>query len=177
MEKKEDRRVTMTRRMLKEALTELLRETDIYHVYIRELCQRADINRTTFYKYYGSQHDLMADIQADFLAELENSLRETDRPLSLLMILTYIGTHRETCIVLMNNALNDGFLERILSLSLLTQKLENQISPDYFVADREYVKDFVIFGSYAVIRRWLLSEQPEPPEQITDLILALFEKI
>lgn len=31
MEKKEDRRVTMTRRMLKEALTELLRETDIYH--------------------------------------------------------------------------------------------------------------------------------------------------
>ena len=36
MEKKEDRRVTMTRRMLKEALTELLRETDIYHVSIRE---------------------------------------------------------------------------------------------------------------------------------------------
>ena len=48
MEKKEDRRVTMTRRMLKEALTELLRETDIYHVSIRELCQRADINRTTW---------------------------------------------------------------------------------------------------------------------------------
>ncbi len=30
MEKKEDRRVAMTRRMLKEALTEMLEETDIY---------------------------------------------------------------------------------------------------------------------------------------------------
>ena len=55
MEKKEDRRVAMTKRMLKDALTDLLREVDIYHVSIRELCQRADINRTTFYKYYGSQ--------------------------------------------------------------------------------------------------------------------------
>ena len=173
----ENQRIRLTKKMLKSALIKLLESKPIEKVTVYELCAEAQINRTTFYKYYGSQHDLMADIQADFLAELENSLRETDRPLSLLMILTYIGTHRETCIVLMNNALNDGFLERILSLSLLTQKLENQISPDYFVADREYVKDFVIFGAYAVIRRWLLSEQPEPPEQITDLILALFEKI
>ena len=50
-------------------------------------------------------------------------------------------------------------------------------TPHYTDADREYVKDFVIFGAYAVIRKWLLSEQPEPPEQITDLILAMFEKI
>ena len=35
MAKKEGRRVTMTRRMLKDALTEMLRETDIYHVSIR----------------------------------------------------------------------------------------------------------------------------------------------
>ena len=59
MQKKEDRRVTMTRRMLKEALTEMLRETDIYHVSIRELCQRADINRTTFYKYYRDKYDYL----------------------------------------------------------------------------------------------------------------------
>ena len=58
MEKKEDRRVTLTKRMLKDALIDLLREVDIYHVSIRELCQRADVNRTTFYKYYGSQFDL-----------------------------------------------------------------------------------------------------------------------
>ncbi len=55
MAKKEDRRIRMTKRMLKDALIELLKKKDIYHVSIRELCEAADVNRTTFYKYYGSQ--------------------------------------------------------------------------------------------------------------------------
>ena len=59
MEKKEDRRIAMTKRLLKAALIELLKEQDIYHISIRELCERADVNRTTFYKYYGSQFDLL----------------------------------------------------------------------------------------------------------------------
>ena len=49
MDKREDRRISMTKRMLKEAMTELLREKDIYHIAVRELCERADVNRTTFY--------------------------------------------------------------------------------------------------------------------------------
>ncbi len=60
MEKKEDRRIAMTKRLLKAALIELLKEQDIYHISIRELCERADVNRTTFYKYYGSQFDLLS---------------------------------------------------------------------------------------------------------------------
>ena len=63
MEKKEDRRVRVTKRMLKDALIELLKTKDIYHISIRELCETADVNRTTFYKYYGNQFDLLADME------------------------------------------------------------------------------------------------------------------
>lgn len=173
----ENQRIRLTKKMLKDALIKLLEHKPIEKISVYELCEQAQINRTTFYKYYGSQHDLMADIQADFLTELENSLRETNRPMSLVMILTYIDTHKDTCIVLMNNALNDGFLEQILSLSLLTQQLEKQISPQYSDYEKDYVKQFVIFGAYAIIRRWMLSEQPEAPEMIAKLILELIEKI
>ena len=83
----ENQRIRLTKKMLKSALIKLLESKPIEKISVYELCAEAQINRTTFYKYYGSQHDLMADIQADFLTELENSLRETDRPLSLLMIL------------------------------------------------------------------------------------------
>ena len=75
----------MTRRMLKDALTDLLREVDIYHVSIRELCQRADINRTTFYKYYGSQFDLLADMENDLLVFLSDTIREhADDPVRII---------------------------------------------------------------------------------------------
>ena len=75
MEKKEDRRVSMTKRMLKDALTDMLRDMDIYHISIRELCQRADVNRTTFYKYYGSQFDLLADMEKDILEFVAKAVR------------------------------------------------------------------------------------------------------
>ena len=76
MEKKEDRRVTMTRRLLKDALIELLREQSIYQISIRELCQRADVNRTTFYKYYGSQFDLLADMEDDIVAFVNSTVTQ-----------------------------------------------------------------------------------------------------
>ena len=42
----------------------------IQKIYVRELCVKADINRSTFYKYYESQYDLLAEIENDFLQEL-----------------------------------------------------------------------------------------------------------
>ena len=173
----ENQRIRLTKRMLKEALVRLLDNKTIDKITVYELCAEAEVNRTTFYKYYGSQYDLMADIQADFLKELENSLRDENRPMSLLYILTYIDTHRSSCTALLRSASSDGFLERILSLSLITEQLDEQLSPHYSDFEREYVREFVTFGAYSIVRRWLMSEQPEPPEDISKLILKLIEKM
>ncbi|MBR6873328.1 MAG: TetR/AcrR family transcriptional regulator [Ruminococcus sp.] len=173
----ENQRIRLTRKMLKEALVRLLEYKTIDKITVYELCAEAEINRTTFYKYYGSQYDLMADIQGDFLRELENSLREENRPVSLLYILTYIDTHRDSCTALLRSAASDGFLERILSLSLITEQLEQQLSPRYSGFENDYVREFITFGAYSIVRRWLMSEQPEPPECISKLIIDLIEKI
>ena len=79
MEKKEDRRIAMTKRLLKAALIELLKEQDIYHISIRELCERADVNRTTFYKYYGSQFDLLTDMEKDMLDFIAKAIERIAR--------------------------------------------------------------------------------------------------
>lgn len=173
----ENQRIRLTKRMLKEALAELLADKPIDRITVYELCSRAQINRTTFYKYYGSQFDLMEDMQSDFLKELENSLHEKDQPLSLLSILTYIDTHRASCTALLQSAADNGFLERVLSMSCITQQLEEQTSPHYSGYQKEYVKEFVIYGAFSVIRKWLFSEQPEPPEDITKIILEMVGKI
>lgn len=61
--KKENRRTQMTKRMLKDSLLELLEHQDIQKISIRALCELADINRSTFYKYYASQYDLLKDME------------------------------------------------------------------------------------------------------------------
>ncbi|MBP0966468.1 MAG: TetR/AcrR family transcriptional regulator [Oscillospiraceae bacterium] len=173
----ENQRIRLTKRMLKEALVRLLEHKSIDKITVYELCGEAEINRTTFYKYYSSPFALLEDIQEDFLHELENSLRENDRPISLLNILTYIDTHRTSCRALLRSASDTGILQKILSLSLIMQKMENQFVPRYTGFRKEYAMEFVAIGSYAIVKKWLLSEQPEPPEEITALILELIGDI
>ena len=138
MQKKEDRRVTMTRRMLKEALTEMLRETDIYHVSIRELCQRADINRTTFYKYYGSQFDLLADMENDLLDFLSNSITENAaNPVRIIeTACEYMENHLEFGRLIINNNVGQSSAASVFQavigfvLVLLSNALVRKINPE-----------------------------------------------
>lgn len=172
----ENQRIRLTKRMLKEALIRLLEQKPIEKITVHELCAEAEINRTTFYKYYGSQFDLLDDMQEDFISELETSMREKERPVSLLNILKYIDTHRAFCTTLLRSA-DNGLLGKIFSLSLITQQLEAQTAPRYEGYKSGYVKEFVIYGCYSIIRRWLTAENPEPPEDITNIILELIERL
>ena len=159
--------------MLKEALVRLLEEKPLEKITVYELCTKAEVNRTTFYKYYGSPYDLLDDIRADFLHELEVNLQEKENPYSLQNILTYIFTHQAASKVLLKTAPDDGFLERIISLSLISDQLEAHISGDEAAHVKAYTKEFIIFGSYSIVRKWLLAENPEPPEEIARIINQL----
>ena len=67
MEKEqENQRVRITKMLLKDALTKLLYEKKIEKVTVSELCEAAGVNRSTFYKHYGSQFDVLDDIEKDF---------------------------------------------------------------------------------------------------------------
>ena len=55
----EDRRVRRTRHRLKRALLELIREKRYGAITIREITERADVGRSTFYSHYESKEDLL----------------------------------------------------------------------------------------------------------------------
>ena len=67
----ENQRIRLSKKLLKNALLELLREKRIDKISISELCSAAQINRTTFYKYYGNQYDLLAEMEQDFFRQLQ----------------------------------------------------------------------------------------------------------
>ena len=58
-----NRKIQMTKRCIREALFECLKEKDINKITISSLCEKADINRSTFYKYYGSQYDVIKEME------------------------------------------------------------------------------------------------------------------
>ena len=57
VEKKTDRRILKTKRALRESLLYLLKEQPIQKISVSRLCEKSDINRSTFYTYYSSPMD------------------------------------------------------------------------------------------------------------------------
>jgi AcrR family transcriptional regulator len=58
MQKSEDLRVKRTRKMLRDALVELIDEKGFESITVTDLAERAMINRATFYRHYRDKEDL-----------------------------------------------------------------------------------------------------------------------
>ena len=175
--KREDRRVAMTRRMLKEALTEILRDTDIYHVSIRELCRRADVNRTTFYKYYGSQFDLLADMEKDLLDFLSNAIREhAENPVKIIeTACVYMENHLEFGRLIINNNVDPLFPQKLFSLAAVREAALEKYAGRRDEAALKYLFNYITYGAYRVICVWLNKEDREPPEQVSRMLIRLIQ--
>ena len=65
-----DRRIKYTKKVIKESFFQLLEEKDITKVTVSELCEKADINRATFYRYYIDIFDLLEKIKEEFVKEI-----------------------------------------------------------------------------------------------------------
>jgi AcrR family transcriptional regulator len=60
-----DRRVSKTRKALKEALTDLILEEGYEGVTVQDVIDRADVGRSTFYAHFVDKDDLLMAILAD----------------------------------------------------------------------------------------------------------------
>jgi len=67
-----DRRVRRTRRILRQALVSLIFERGWEEVSVQDVCERADVGRSTFYTHYADKEDLLVS----GLDDLRRVLRE-----------------------------------------------------------------------------------------------------
>ena len=176
MERKEDRRIMMTKRMLKDALVEMLKEKDIYHISIRELCERADVNRTTFYKYYGSQFDLLADMENDMLAFITQTIDayKSDQEKSITAACRYLEENIEFARLIINNNVDPTFASRLFAMDAIKSNALRTLPGIKNEAEFEYIYNFLTYGAFRMVCVWLNKEERETPEQFAALINQMF---
>lgn len=66
----EDRRITRSKRALRDALIALMEERGLDGFTVNDLCERADLNRGTFYNHFKGKDDLLATMEAEVMDEL-----------------------------------------------------------------------------------------------------------
>ena len=74
-----DRRIINTKKKLTNTLLLLIQEKRLKDITVLELCKKANINRTTFYKYYKDVEDLVNKTEESLLVELETNISDIKR--------------------------------------------------------------------------------------------------
>ena len=182
MEKKENQRVMLTKRLLKEALLRLLEKKELGRISVSELCREADINRATFYKHYETCRDVLLDVETDVVADLRNitghlSL-EAEGKRYLEGVCRYVQEHAGVVKLLMSN--NSDLSLELLFSSLNQSIWEEHSNPRFAVPldenGVELLTAFLGHGCYHLIRQWLCSSMNKTPEEIADLVYQLFDR-
>lgn len=171
----ENQRIRLTKSMLKGALIELLKVKNIEKITVYELCEKAQINRTTFYKYYGSQFDLLSDIVDELFVEIEEYLQNLDPEGfdSFVEMMLFIDRNSEKWKVLINSVSDKVFTDRLFSLPSIAKLVRENIKILDGGRQQEYLMLFYCQGGYAIIRKWLNEEERDSPEEIARIITFL----
>ncbi len=170
--KREDRRIFVTKRMLKDALIEMLKGKDIYHISIRELCEIADVNRSTFYKYYGSSFDLLADMEKDILEFIAKTVRhnESDPEKIISSVCNHLEENLEFIRLIVNNNVDPTFAQNLFAMDTIQESALKKFSADKSPAELEYIYNFLTYGAFRMVCVWLNKEERESPEEFARLI-------
>ncbi len=179
MEKKENRRIAITKQMIKEAFVEMLETEEIHKISIRALCDSADVNRSTFYKYYGSQYDILLEMENDLLEEIKkgNTLAKiTDTSEYLINTLTFFKENKKMCKLLISDKANSDFKQAVFSLPFVVDSLKND-EQSYTTEEFDFLYSFLTHGMYGLVIKWIENDCKEEPVFISALILKLIKKL
>ena len=172
-----------------EAFLELIEKKDFAYITVKEICEKARVNRSTFYLHYETVADLLKESAqhiidgfvasmpydtADFLERLE------DRPLDELYLITpeyltpYLNYIKENRRILRTTVEHASTLTMEDAYAELNRHVFAPILDRFGVptADRKYMMQFYISGLIAIITEWLKNDCKDS----TDRIISVMRK-
>ncbi len=179
-EKKDDRRTRYTRRVIQESLVRLMSRKPIAKITVKEICEGADVNRSTFYAHYQDPYDLLLKIKQEVLEEINRWLNDLVSPMDgasagqiMKLVFEYVLNNAELCKVLLGEYGDEKLQEEIM---MIAQARVMQEWPGNAIASEglsEYLVQFGVFAGASVIKKWLERGLKEPPEEMAELVIRL----
>ncbi len=174
-----DRRTKYTKKVIQDTLIDLLSEKEITKITVSEICEIADINLATFYRYYLDVYDLLEKIQNEFSEELkdaytkENITEYTVSNFAKALLRVFIE-NQKLVTILFSNKTTTNFLDDILDIVYETCKEKwEQDLPGISQEDIEYASVFLFNGALGVINYWVKNEFDKDINEIAKIIEQL----
>lgn len=183
-ERKEYRSAVRSRKMIRQAFYEVLKEKNFEKITVTDIVKKADINRSTFYAHYPDVMGVVEEIQDEILDYTQNFMESIDfkdfyrNPKPYLQnIVKLVAENNELYRLLMTSAMATKQLERIKYI-LIERTIETVKAPELF-QDRfslEFSVRFFMGGVADVYTQWLYGEIDCTIEKLTDQLAEMILK-
>lgn len=175
MKAEENQRTRLTRRLLQESLLALLGEKSIEKITVKELCERAQLNRTTFYLHYGSPEDVLEEIENGLIAKTQETLAQIgahDAALRLESMLVSIQKNERVFRLLLCENGHDSFRMRFFA-SVFPHGIADETFSRTNGAVRPYVDGYLVGGAFAAVYTWIAGGFALPVRDLARLLSGL----
>lgn len=170
-----------------EALLTLLEQKDLEYITVKEICETARVNRSTFYLHYETVADLLNETvemvnqrflsyfpqsETLFLNEMEHREQKELILITRQYLLPYLRFIKDNKKVYRAAFRNPGCMQahiryQNLKTDILNPILERFAIPAHY---RPYYIAYYIEGIMAVIKEWLRQDCTDEVEMIADII-------
>lgn len=178
MNTKNNQRTRLSKILLKNALMDLLSEKgSVTKISVRELCERADLNRSTFYAHYSEPKDLLEEVEAELLDATREHLQKIGAENDigahryLLSFLIYIKENDKPFRTLLIDAGDPEFRSKFMQQSII-QFVEN-LDIAFPKEQEQYIYSYILNGSTGVIIQWMRSDYSIDENALVDLLFFI----
>ena len=178
MNKKDNQRTRLSKLLLKNAVLELLQEKRaVNKITVKELCERAELNRSTFYAHYNDPKEIINEIENDILASTALHLQKigegnsADARVYINSFLKYIKDNDMPIRILLFDGTDTDFKSRFMQQSVARFIENNDMLMN--AETEQFIYAYILNGSYGIILQWIRSNYAVPESTITELLFSI----
>lgn len=175
---KQDNRVILTKKMIRHSFLQLLKEKSIDHISVKEVCEKAGINRGTFYIHYKDIYDLLNTIEEELYKEFKTALfsispiENNVNPFELTAgIFECVKDNADICAIILGENGDKNFMRKLIELGKeVCIETYKHFFKNASITQIEYFYTFVSYGCIGVLEKWILEGFQLSEKEIANMV-------
>ena len=170
-----DRRVQYTKQTIKDSLFELMTAMPFEQITVKALCEKADINRATFYSHYETMDSLLEEIELEksneLFERLDGIMTDEDHLRSALVrVVRYLKQHSALREIFLNRSIAGKGLSHLLHTHQ-QHTIEFMVSAGHMAPiQAELIFTFIISGIKEVLKKWFDDGMKDEKQMIETMV-------
>ena len=177
----QDPRVIKTKKQFREAFKELiLLYDDFMSITVKELCDKAGLNRKTFYLHYKQVDELLLEVQDEYIEEFYRRIKNFDFYDDVEKIIkTYFEMNEGDPVYKKIATTSVYFFTREISRKKTIEYMANKGKTVEGIDEKGPIMDFLSYyydmTIYIMYKRWVLKKRPIPMDEAVALTARLLK--